>query len=99
MKPLLEFISARDDLRLIGSANTNDRAPTISFVSDRQTSRVISEKLSDLGIMCGSGCFYANRLVEALGISQDDGVVRLSCVHYTAAEDIEVVIKSLEKIL
>ena len=99
MKPLLEFVSSRDDLRLIGSTKTKDRAPTISFVSDRQSSRVISEKLSELGIMSGSGSFYANRLLQELGISQDDGVVRLSCVHYTSGEDVEAVIKSLGKIL
>ncbi len=99
MAPLLEFISGRDDLRLIGSAKTIDRAPTISFVSNCQSSQVISEKLAELGIMCGSGSFYANRLLEELGVRQDDGVVRLSYVHYTSEEDVVAVIKSLEKIL
>ena len=80
-------------------SKTKDRAPTISFVSDSYSSRVISEKLSELGIMSGSGSFYANRLLQELGIPQDDGVVRLSCVHYTSGEDVKAVIQSLEKIL
>ena len=42
---------------------------------------------------------YAHRLCEALGIGPEDGVVRISLVHYNRAEEIERLIGVLDEIL
>ncbi len=41
-------------------------------------------RLARHGIMAGGGHFYAYRLLEAVGIDPDHGVLRLSFVHYTS---------------
>ena len=46
-----------------------------------------------------NGDFYAVRLMGALGLDADDGVVRASMVHYNSAEDVDRLIDGLEKAL
>ena len=46
--------------------------------------------------MTGGGDFYAPRALDALGISPDKGVLRLSFVHYTSPEDISRLIAALK---
>jgi selenocysteine lyase/cysteine desulfurase len=42
---------------------------------------------------------YAYRLCEALDLDPDDGVVRVSLVHYNTPEEIEQLIEVLERAL
>ena len=46
----------------------------------------IAQKLAEHHIGVGSGHFYALRCVEALGMDPEDGVVRVSMVHYNTVE-------------
>ena len=47
----------------------------------------------------GNGNCYAYRLMEAIGIPQDQGVVRLSFVHYTTAQELGRLVAVLEQTL
>ena len=49
--------------------------------------------------MCGHGHFYAARLIEALGLDVNTGVLRLSFVHYTSGEEIGQLIEALDRSL
>lgn len=100
MTPLVNYIVSRDDFRLIGShsADHNVRAPTLAFHSRSRSSREIYESLISAGVSCGHGNFYAHRLVEAIGLDADDGVVRLSLVHYNTAEEIARALTVLDEI-
>jgi len=49
--------------------------------------------------MAGGGHFYAVRLLEALGIAPEHGVLRLSFVHYTHPTEIERLIGALDAVL
>ena len=100
MTPLVNYIVSRDDFRLIGShsADHNVRAPTLAFHSRSRSSREIYESLISAGVSCGHGNFYAHRLVEAIGLDADDGVVRLSLVHYNTAEEIARALNVLDEI-
>ena len=42
--------------------------------------------------------FYAWRCLEALGIDLNDGVLRLSMVHYNNTSDVSRVLSALEQI-
>ena len=75
-----------------------DRAPTISFYSNKKSSKEISETLHKFKIATRNDNFYAWRCLQHIGINIDDGVVRLSMTHYNNNEDTEKVIKALEKI-
>ncbi len=96
--PLLDFLASHKDLRLIGKPDTsdNDRAPTIAFQPLKQSSQSLVHKLQDAGIGTENGNFYAHRLITDVGIDAEDGVVRLSLVHYNQQMDVEKIIRELD---
>ena len=99
LAPLLDYLSARNDIRLIGGTDPKRRAPTVTFTSSRLTSCDIAKKLAFMQVMAGAGDFYATRCLDGLGINPDDGVVRLSFVHYTSRAEIDQAINALDQIL
>ena len=98
--PILKYLNERKDLNLIGKnkIQNKDRAPTISFYSNKKTSKEISNTLLQSKIATRNDNFYAWRCLEHLGIDTNDGVVRLSMTHYNNQYDTENVLKALEKI-
>jgi selenocysteine lyase/cysteine desulfurase len=98
---LLDFLNSRSDIRVIGSPRieNGNRASTISFVSNRRPSEQIANRLADFKVGCSSGNFYAMRCVRALGIESEDGVARISMVHYNTMEEVDRAISGLEQIL
>jgi len=97
--PLLDYLNDHPKVRIIGPKTLTRRAPTVSLIAEEQASPTLVEKLAEHGIMCGHGHFYAARLLEALGISLETGVVRLSFVHYTSGEDVQQLIEAIEQYL
>ena len=98
MRPLLEFLRGRNDVRLLGPAEPDFRAPTIAMVHDRPGEE-LARDLVEHRIMCDGGTFYANRLVEALGVGPEHGVLRVSFLHYTAPEEVDRLIEALDAVL
>ncbi|HUH75893.1 MAG TPA: aminotransferase class V-fold PLP-dependent enzyme [Devosia sp.] len=94
-EPLLDFLRQRNSVRLIGPADAALRAPTIALRVG-EPAAAIASRLSRHGIMAGAGHFYAYRLLEALGIAPDHGVLRLSFVHYTTPAEIDQLIAALD---
>jgi cysteine desulfurase family protein (TIGR01976 family) len=101
MDPLLAMLGSRDGVRVVGSpvADSAVRAPTVAFASERRSSAEIYRELIAAEVSCGHGHFYAHRLVTALGLDPDDGVVRLSMVHYNTADDVARALHVLDPIL
>ena len=56
-------------------------------------------RLVDAGIGTENGNFYAHRLIGDLGIDPDDGVVRLSLVHYGSLDEVERILAALDAAL
>jgi selenocysteine lyase/cysteine desulfurase len=98
LQPLLDYLSGRNDLRLIGPARAEGRAPTVA-VAHARPGRELAADLARHGIMAGGGDFYANRALEALGIEPGHGVLRLSFVHYTGRDDLDRLIRALDRVL
>ncbi|HJM27750.1 MAG: aminotransferase class V-fold PLP-dependent enzyme [Acidimicrobiales bacterium] len=100
MTPLVDYIISQDDFRLIGSRSSdhNVRAPTVAFHSHSRSSEEIYSALVKAGVSCGHGNFYAHRLVEAVGLDPEDGVVRLSLVHYNTNEEVDKALNALDDI-
>ena len=99
LKPLLDFLSAHPRARLIGRRRAAVRAPTVSFTADGWGSCDLAARLAEFKLGVGVGHFYAYRLIEALGIDTDDGVVRTSFVHYTSEEEVTRLVKALDAVL
>lgn len=99
LRPLLEFLSQHPRVELIGRSSTKLRAPTVAFTVDGMDPGDIASQLAARGIGIGNGNCYAYRLMEALSIDPDQGVARLSFVHYTKEEEMDFLLESLEAIL
>ena len=99
LRVLLDYLGNRNDLRLLGPNDPDNRAPTVSFTSSRLSATDIGQKLAARNIMAGVGDFYAVRLLEKMGVSPEDGAVRLSFVHYTSRDEINQAIAALDDIL
>ncbi len=96
--PLLEYLAARNDLRLIGPRDAARRAPTVAVDLGR-AAEPLSEELGKRGIACWAGDFYAVRPLTAMGVDLEKGVLRMSAVHYTSAEDVARLIAALDDLL
>ncbi|PLV17837.1 aminotransferase class V-fold PLP-dependent enzyme [Pseudomonas guariconensis] len=96
---LLDFCSQDSRVRLLGPATSDQRAATISLQTLNAPPRDISKHLASKGIIAGAGHFYAVRLLEALDVDPDQGVLRLSFVHYTAPAEIQQLITALDECL
>lgn len=102
LQPVLRFLDERTGVRLIGPTEAGPglhRCPTLAFVVEGRSSAAIAQDLVAGGIMAGSGGFYANRLLDAVGVDPTDGVVRLSWVHYTSPDDIDHLLRTLDATL
>lgn len=96
--PLLDYLAARNDLRLVGPRRAEDRAPTVAVALDR-AAEPVSEALGREGIACWAGDFYAVRPLAGLGIDRDKGVLRMSATHYTSTDDVARLIAALDRVL
>ena len=99
LQPLLDFISHRQGVRLVGKSVTKNRAPTVSLTVEGRDPAEIAAELAKQKFGIGNGNCYAYRLMGALGIPPDEGVVRLSFVHYTKAEEVSRLIDVLDSTL
>jgi len=99
LRPLLDFLSQRQAVRLIGKSVTKSRAPTVAFTVENRDPSEIAAALAARDIGVGNGNCYAYRLMGALGIPPQKGVVRLSFVHYTKKEELDRLLDALDQIL
>jgi cysteine desulfurase family protein (TIGR01976 family) len=98
LRRLLNYLSSRKDLRLLGPADAQQRAATVSVVPLRHAPADLVPALAQHGIMAAAGHFYAVRLLEAMGVDPQRGALRLSFVHYTTMEEIERLIAALDAV-
>jgi len=96
---LLDFLALRKGIHLIGKTVTKHRAPTVSLIVKGRDPADIAADLARQKIGIGNGNYYAYRLMEALGIPAEQGVLRLSFVHYTRQEELTRLMEALDQIL
>jgi selenocysteine lyase/cysteine desulfurase len=98
--PLIDFLNSRNEIRIIGEASSSRalRVPTVSFVSERFRSDEIVGQVDKHKIGIRYGDFYARRLIGELGLSEKNGVVRISLVHYNTREEVEKLVDALSAI-
>ena len=100
---VLAYLRAKPGIRIIGKQSMADesagRAPTISFTVAGRRSQEIAESLNKQNIAIGFGDFFARRCIEALGLTPEDGVVRVGIAHYNDDGDVDRLLKALDKVL
>ncbi|KAE8220738.1 hypothetical protein CF319_g5779 [Tilletia indica] len=99
---ILRQSEEKSGFHIVGDAEDDPRkrAPTIAFVADGKhnshTAKQIHSLLVDSGKMgAQQGHMYAYDLIKALGLDLEDGVVRVSFVHYNTIEEAQKVGETL----
>ncbi|MEM6621824.1 MAG: aminotransferase class V-fold PLP-dependent enzyme [Pseudomonadota bacterium] len=98
MRPLMDWLDGRNDVRLLGPSDPERRAPTISLVH-RRPGEALAEDLAQHKIAAGGGCFYSNRCVARQGVDEAHGVLRVSFLHYNSPAEIQRLIAALDATL
>ncbi|WP_166416325.1 aminotransferase class V-fold PLP-dependent enzyme [Cochlodiniinecator piscidefendens] len=98
LQPLLDYLSQKNSVRLLGPIEADNRAPTVA-VELNGSAFEAAQSLAPLGVMAGGGDFYAVRALQAMGVDPQKGVLRLSFVHYTSTEEINTAIRALDQVL
>jgi len=97
---LISYLREKAGVRIIGPATDDaSRVATVSFVREGSSSRRIAEAGNAEGLGFRYGHFYAYRLCEALGLEPEDGVVRVSLVHYNTLAEVDRLIEFFERTL
>lgn len=97
---LLKYLVTKPQVRIIGQSTASEtRVPTISFVVKNTDSESIVQKMDLYHIGIRFGDFYARRLITDLGLEPQNGVVRVSMVHYNTMEEVDKLIDGLETII
>ncbi len=99
LEKLLEFLNSRDDVRIVGPDSSKDRAPIVSIIPKKKSIEEVYKTLTQHKLMLGTGDFYAVRPLMDMNIPTDPGVLRMSFVHYTNADEIEQLIGGLKEAL
>ncbi len=74
------------------------RTPTLCFSLHGVAPADVSRQLAQRGISVRDGHQYCPRLMRALGLSEEEGAVRASLVHYNTVEEVNAFTEALEKI-
>ena len=98
---LLSYLRSKREVRIIGHdrVSNGNRMPTISFVVAGRHSETIVRHVDKAGIGIRFGDFYARRLIEALDLQPQGGVVRVSMAHYNTADEIARLVRCLDEIV
>jgi len=95
LQPLLDWAAAKNSARLLGPSDATRRAPTVALAL-AEPGEGAAARLAAHGIMAGGGDFYAGRPLKAMGVDPGPGVLRLSFVHYTSADEVTRLIDALD---
>jgi selenocysteine lyase/cysteine desulfurase len=98
LTPLLDYLSSKNSVRLVGGAVAENRAPTVAMAL-KAPGEDVAARLAPLGIMAGGGDFYALRTLRGVGVDPGHGVLRVSFTHYTHADEVEKLMRALDQVL
>jgi selenocysteine lyase/cysteine desulfurase len=66
---------------------------------DGHSPDALAAALGDRNIFVWSGHNYALGVIDRLGVSREEGVLRIGPVHYNTAEEIDIVLSALERLI
>jgi len=97
VKRLWEELSKTKGVTLYGPPPQVERTPTVSFVIKNVSSTDVARRLAARGLFASHGDFYAQTVIERLGLAPE-GLVRVGCACYTSDEEIERLIDTVRTI-
>ena len=70
------------------------RVPTVAINLEGQVPQILANTLSERGIFCWAGHYYALEVIEELGLVPD-GALRLGLTHYNTEEEVDRILETL----
>jgi cysteine desulfurase family protein (TIGR01976 family) len=98
---IIEGLQSIPGLHLWGITDTQrlqQRVPTFSFTLQGHKPRAIAERLAQDQIYVWDGNFYAYEAERYLKLEHEGGVVRVGPVHYNTQEEIQRLIRVLQRV-
>jgi cysteine desulfurase family protein (TIGR01976 family) len=74
------------------------RVPTVACNVEGHSPEGLAEYLAEEGIFAWNGNYYALGIMERLGLEERGGALRLGMAHYNTAEEIDFVLRCLERL-
>ncbi|HVJ40853.1 MAG TPA: aminotransferase class V-fold PLP-dependent enzyme [Dongiaceae bacterium] len=98
---LAAYLKTIPGIRFIGRVPSEDGrlAPVIGFSIAGRSSAELARELNKRQIALGNGDFWAAGVIKALGMTPEEGVVRIGLAHYNNDEDIDRLIAALREIV
>ena len=98
---LIDYLHGKSKVRIIGPESADDavRVGTVSFVHESRSSAEIAAALHRKQFAVRNGHMYAYRICQPLKLDPEDGVLRVSAVHYNTTDEIDRLIDVLETVL
>lgn len=75
----------------------HQRTPTFGLTFANGTPRQACERLAEQGIFVWDGHFYAQSLIEHLGLADSGGLLRIGFAHYTTPAEVDQVLAALRE--
>lgn len=99
---LMDGFDAIPGLRVWGIVDRSrfdaERAPTVGITLEGVAPEAAAATLGARGIPVWDGHFYAQGLIERLGLAESGGVIRIGLAHYTTADEIDRLLGELDAI-
>ncbi|MFC3192812.1 cysteine desulfurase-like protein [Marinicella sediminis] len=98
LEPLVDVLQHNPQVRIIGepASDPERRVATLSFVHEHKDSQSIVKAVDPHRIGIRFGDFYAVKLIDHLGLRNQQGVVRVSLAHYNTEAEVSQLIKVLQ---
>ena len=91
-------LSDIDGVTVYGPEPKLRRTPTIAFTVRGTRSRKVAEELAKLGLFLSHGDFYAQTVIERLGLA-GEGLVRAGCAIYTTQTEIDRLVEGVRSLV
>ena len=97
VRNLWDSLAQIKGVRLYGPPPDIARTPTVSFIIKSVASTEVARRLAERGLFVSHGDFYAQTVIERLGLAPE-GLVRVGCACYTSDDEVERLIEAVKEI-
>lgn len=95
----LNRLKAFPSIELYGNATTDNRTATFALRFSNVEPGKIAAHLGEHEIYTWNGHLYADKLTDALGVTQKGGILRVGLMHYNTKEEIDKFFTALDYVL
>jgi selenocysteine lyase/cysteine desulfurase len=94
----LDGLQSMSGVRVHGPADVAPRCPTFALEIAGRHPGDVCASLAERGVFAWAGHYYALEPMQALGVLDRGGLVRIGFVHTTTEDEVDRVLEELEKI-